>query len=134
MLPSNVDFIDVLKGPRAAIYGSRGANGVIAVYTKNGAESSGKVKNIGGSLNFEHPGYSFARTFYEPKYGSGTPENKEVDSRTTLHWQPYIQLNNEGKASISFYTGDILGDYKITLEGITREGVPVKSTTTFSVE
>lgn len=134
MLPYNVAFIDVLKGPRAAIYGSRGANGVIAVYTKNGTESSGKAKRIGGSLNFEHPGYAYARKFYEPKYGTGTPENKEVDSRTTLHWQPYIQLNNEGKAAISFYTGDILGDYKITLEGITREGVPVKSTTTFSVE
>jgi hypothetical protein len=51
-----------------------------------------------------------------------------------LHWQPYIQLNNEGKTSISFYSGDVLGDYQVTLEGITTEGVPVKSTTTFSVE
>jgi TonB-dependent SusC/RagA subfamily outer membrane receptor len=134
MLPSNVDFIDVLKGPRAAIYGSRAANGVIAVYTKNGEESSEKAKRIGGSLNFKHPGYVYARKFYKPKYGSGKPENKEVDSRTTLHWQPYIQLNDEGKAPIYFYTGDILGDYKITLEGITTDGVPVKSTTTFSVE
>jgi TonB-dependent SusC/RagA subfamily outer membrane receptor len=134
MLPTNVDFIDVLKGPRAAIYGSRAANGVIAVYTKNGEESLEKAKRIGGSLNFKHPGYVYARKFYKPKYGSGTPENKEVDSRTTLHWQPYIQLNNEGKTSISFYSGDVLGDYQVTLEGITTEGVPVKSTTTFSVE
>ncbi len=127
MLPSNVDFIDVLKGPRAAIYGSRGANGVIAVYSKNGAESSRKDKKRGGSLNFEHPGYSFARTFYEPKYGSGTPEKKSVDSRTTLHWQPYIQMNTNGKASISFNTGDISGDYKVILEGITSDGTPIHS-------
>jgi len=34
--PWDVDFIDVLKGPRAYIYGSLASNGVIAVYTRMG--------------------------------------------------------------------------------------------------
>ncbi|MFT6370010.1 MAG: TonB-dependent SusC/RagA subfamily outer membrane receptor [Maribacter sp.] len=134
LLTSEIDFIDILKGPRAAIYGSRAANGVIAIFTKNGTESSAENKERGGSLNIEHPGYTSTRKFYEPKYGSNPPKSKEIDNRTTLHWQPYIQLNDEGKTSISFYSGDVLGDYQVTLEGITTEGVPVKSTTTFSVE
>ncbi|NJK87790.1 MAG: TonB-dependent receptor plug domain-containing protein [Bacteroidales bacterium] len=33
---TDVDRIEILKGPSAAIFGSRGANGVIAVYTKRG--------------------------------------------------------------------------------------------------
>ena len=38
---SEIDFVDILKGPRAAIYGSRAGNGVIAVYT---LRNSGKKK------------------------------------------------------------------------------------------
>lgn len=34
--PRDVDSISVLKGPMAAIYGSRGANGVILIKTKRG--------------------------------------------------------------------------------------------------
>lgn len=85
MLPSKVDFIDVLKGPRAAIYGSRAANGVIAIYTKNGTESAGKTTKAGGSLNIEHPGYAVSRTFYEPKYDNQQPHSIEVDNRSTLY-------------------------------------------------
>lgn len=133
MLPSNVDFIDVIKGPRAAIYGSRGANGVIAIFSKNGTEGSGENKKLGGSLNFEHPGYDYARKFYEPKYASNKPKPKNGDNRTTLLWQPYVQLNENGKAQISFYTSDTLGDYKVVMEGITSEGIPIRTTSTFEV-
>jgi TonB-dependent SusC/RagA subfamily outer membrane receptor len=34
--PTEVASIDVLKGPEASIYGSRGANGVILIYLKRG--------------------------------------------------------------------------------------------------
>ena len=32
----DIDRIEILKGPSCAIYGSRGGNGVIAIYTKRG--------------------------------------------------------------------------------------------------
>lgn len=48
--PSNIESIDILKdAASAAIYGSRGTNGVILITTKNGKEGKGK-------LNF---GYKF---------------------------------------------------------------------------
>lgn len=134
MLPGDVDFIDILKGPRAAIYGSRGANGVIAVYSKNGTESSKGATPTGGSLNFEHPGYSYSRTFYVPKYEIKQPELKNLDNRTTLHWQPYIELNPKGKSTISFYAGDISGAYKVILEGVTSDGKPLKSEMIFTID
>ncbi len=37
MSPDDVSSIDVLKGPEAAIYGARGANGVIVITTKHGS-------------------------------------------------------------------------------------------------
>ncbi len=134
MLPSEVEFVDVLKGPRAAIYGSRAANGIIAIYTKNGTEKSAKKGVVGGSLNFTHPGYNYPRKFYEPKYHQKLPDHNSSDNRTTLHWQPNVVLNEYGKAKISFYTSDILGDYTVDLEGLTSEGKLIKNTTYFEVK
>mgnify|MGYP000954005273 CR=1 FL=1 len=36
--PMDVKSVDILKGGSAAIYGSRGANGVIIINTKRGAD------------------------------------------------------------------------------------------------
>lgn len=127
-----VDFIDILKGPRAAIYGNRA--GVIAVYSKNGTESSGKNKKRGGSLNFKHPGFASSKKFYKPRYENKQLVDKNIDIRTTLHWQPYLKLNTDGKATISFYTGDIPANYKVILEGITADGTPLYSTTNIKLE
>jgi len=43
IIPSQVKSIEVLKGASTAIYGSRGANGVIIIYMKDGSEK-GKEK------------------------------------------------------------------------------------------
>lgn len=52
--PGDIESIDVLKDASAtAIYGSRGANGVVIVNTKQG--KAGKVTvNFNNSLNFQH--------------------------------------------------------------------------------
>ena len=42
--PNDIAFIDVLKDASAtAIYGSRGANGVVIISTKKGEEGKGKI-------------------------------------------------------------------------------------------
>lgn len=38
LLPADVKSINILKGPSAAIYGARGANGVVIIETKKGKE------------------------------------------------------------------------------------------------
>lgn len=131
---NEVDFIDIIKGPRAAIYGSRAANGVVAVYTKNGTESSSSNTRAGGPLNFEHPGFSNARKFYSPKYDAKQEGDKDLDVRATLYRQPYIKLNANGKNTISFYAGDISGVFKVVLEGMTSKGIPIHSNMNFIVE
>jgi hypothetical protein len=134
MTADEVDFIDIIKGPRAAIYGSRAANGVIAIYSKNGSESSGSSARTGGSLNFKHPGFESTRKFYTPKYTTHQKSNADLDTRTTLHWQPFVELNANRKVSISYYAGDISGEYKVVVEGISSDGKSIHSTSTISVE
>lgn len=126
---SDIAFIDVLKGYKAAIYGSRAANGVIAVYTHNGSERSKKTEKPKkrGIINFVHPGYSHARKFYEPVYRTQKKEDDKFDYRSTMYWNPTIKLNEQGKASISFYTDDVISPYRVILEGITQNGQIIKT-------
>ena len=113
--PNDVERVEVLKGPSAAIYGVRGANGVIAVFTRRGRFL------IKGQLIFDMLGYHKPREFYSPKYGSGFDHLIE-DNRSCLYWNPKVKTDNEGNADISFYNSEKPGKYFIVVEGITRSG------------
>ncbi len=68
--PDDIENISVLKGPNAsALYGSRGANGVILITTKTG---KGAKKGLGvtytGDLGFSTP---FRLPSYQNKFGQG---------------------------------------------------------------
>lgn len=125
----DVDFVDIIKGPRAAIFGYRGNGGVIAIYSKNGSEnpSQSKFYKRKGILNFIHPGYSIARKFYEPKYTIKNEDDKKVDYRSTLYWNPNVKFNKNGKASISFYSADFETTYRVDVQGITLGGQIIKA-------
>ncbi len=118
---SDIDVVDVLKDvSNLALFGSRGANGVIAVYTKRGF--TGKVNDyLMGAITSRIIGYQPFRQFYSPKY---TPENvnlPEPDYRTTLYWNPQVKTVN-GEARLSFFTCDEVTNYRIFIEGITSDG------------
>ncbi|MDR1343724.1 MAG: SusC/RagA family TonB-linked outer membrane protein, partial [Tannerellaceae bacterium] len=54
--PSDIESIEVLKdAASAAIYGARGANGVVLVTTKNGTKNSKTVFNYEFSYGFQNP-------------------------------------------------------------------------------
>lgn len=68
--PDDIESISVLKGPNAAaLYGSRGANGVILITTKTG---KGAAKGLGvtynGDIGFASP---FRLPTYQNKFGQG---------------------------------------------------------------
>jgi TonB-dependent SusC/RagA subfamily outer membrane receptor len=109
---TDIDRVEVLKGPSAAIYGIRGANGIIAIYTKRGFY----IRR--GVIEFNMLGYNTPRIFYEPKY---LPENEPQRNYTQL-WEPVIQTNTSGKAEIVFDKPSIQGDYRFIFEGISFGG------------
>jgi TonB-dependent SusC/RagA subfamily outer membrane receptor len=108
----DIDRIEVLKGPNAAIYGVRGANGVIAVYTKHGFY----VKR--GVIEFDMLGYSTPRVFYEPKYLAAD----EPQSDYTLFWLPVLLTDASGTATLLIDKPKISGDYRFRVEGISYSG------------
>ena len=111
----DVERIEVLKGPSAAIYGIRGANGVIAIYTKRGRF----MKK--GVLAFDMLGYHRPREFYSPRYGSSF-DHLLQDFRSCLYWNPMVNVDSSGIAELSFFNSEKTGDFYIVVEGIGPDG------------
>jgi TonB-linked SusC/RagA family outer membrane protein len=67
--PDNIKEMSVLKGPNAAaLYGSRAANGVILITTKNGQGTKGLGVEINSNLTFERP---WIKPNFQNTYGGG---------------------------------------------------------------
>lgn len=89
-----IERIEVLKGGKAAIYGARGNNGVILIYTKVGSNNSRRVI----SPEFEIMGLRNAKDYYIPRYTA----KKSNNEFSTLYWNPNVMTDENGNASIIF--------------------------------
>lgn len=125
--PQDVERIEILKGPSSAIYGSRGANGVVAVYTKRGRF----MKK--GVLESQILGFYRPREFYSPRYGTRF-DQLNPDDRITLFWAPSVLTDFDGLADTVFYSSDMQGTFDVILEGVTPEGKIGKGITSFTVK
>jgi len=118
----DVEFIDVLKGPNAAIYGTRGAFGLVLVYTRRGQPNYREERST-GLLTFVHPGYHKAKEFYSPQYDIDREEHSIPDFRTTLYWNPELEFENNS-AETAFYSSDQTGNFVVRVEGMFTNGKP----------
>ncbi len=110
--------IEKLTGANAAIYGSNGGNGVIAIYTRRHAKQNIIGKSKGDILK----GYDLSKPFYFPDYSLPPNEaSKEADNRLTLYWNPEIVTDPNGEAIVSFYASDTVGNFKIMVEGMSLD-------------
>lgn len=128
----DIEKVEILKSPqKLALFGSEGANGVIAIYTHRGVkpEPSPFIK---GLLERNIQGYTSNKTFYSPKYTPENRTNSKPDLRTTLFWNPEV-LTKNGAAELNFFTSDHLGSYTIFVEGISSAGKICLGTANFDV-
>ncbi|MEM9717837.1 MAG: hypothetical protein AAGA10_01220 [Bacteroidota bacterium] len=66
-----------------------------------------------------------AKEFYSPEYEEANPNRGATpDFRNTLYWEPLLNMN-QAQEEISFWTSDAEGMYKIEVNGLTSEGIPV---------
>lgn len=76
---------------------------------------------VNPSMNAISPlGYKPAVEYYQPKYD--VPN--QPDLRTTVAWVPSVKLDDEGRATIEFYTADRTANYDVVIEGITDQSQP----------
>ncbi|MGV3503047.1 MAG: TonB-dependent receptor plug domain-containing protein [Adhaeribacter sp.] len=121
--PMDIESIEVLKGNSAAIYGSRGGNGVIALYSKKGTDAN-RGPAAAGTATAKLMGYYKTREFFSPKYNVAREEHNLPDLRTTVYWNPAVKTDSTGKARVSFYNADQVQGLRLSLQGISPGGLP----------
>lgn len=83
----------------------------------------------------DYEGLQLKREFYSPAYhGQDSTLETIPDFRTTLYWNPEVKVKNDAPVNLSFYSGDLKGNYIVVLEGISGQGVCGEAVTRFTVK
>ncbi|GAB3264965.1 hypothetical protein GCM10027347_32400 [Larkinella harenae] len=132
--PNDIERIEVLKNAStAAIYGARGGNGVIALYTKRGFNQR-KTAPSPGLNQLPFIGFLPQRTFYVPRYEESIEANAPIDRRDVLYWKPLMQTDSKGATDLAFPLSDVVRTIRVVVQGITTEGRPVVGIAKISVQ
>lgn len=116
----NISLLDQMQGQ--IFFGERGKNGVLII----SAQPGWTPKDLGrpNVLPFKIMGYQIPSEFYVPKYEVDSVRlDNRYDERSTIYWQPVVNVGKEGPAKLQFYTADTYGKYSVIVEGITSKGV-----------
>jgi hypothetical protein len=118
----NIDFIEVLEGADATVYGPGSDNGVIYVHTLNGGRPIPESEKMGLKLIYVR-GYYAAPVFEEPDYDKKEIRNSPYpDHRSTIYWNGNIKTDNSGKVVLQFFTTDAPINYNVFVIGVTADG------------
>ena len=120
-----IDFIEVLKGPEAAFYGTRSSNGVIIVNTHRVSNFRSRIENY-GTIQYNSKSYHLAPNFSAPDYDNAFFKSSVLnDNRSTIYWNGHLYTNTNGKVSVSFYTADRNTNYTVKITGVTVTGAVI---------
>ena len=129
-----VDFIEVLRGPEAAYYGTRAANGVIIINTHRVSNFRNKIEGY-GTIQYYPKSYHMAPSFVVPEYDQLMIKNGNFkDHRPTIYWNGHLYTNEKGKATVQFYTADDATNYTIQIVGLTATGDIIYKKQTIQVQ
>ncbi|MBX2940947.1 MAG: hypothetical protein KF860_01260 [Cyclobacteriaceae bacterium] len=121
---SLIDRIEVKTGV-VPLLGSRGNSGLIAIYTKRGGITP---KYLEPNFNtFWVKGYNTTKAFPMPDYSTSSDHYPKNDFRSTLYWNPNVKIDSATETKLSFYTSALPGKYRIVIEGLTPQGIPIKA-------
>lgn len=74
-----------------------------------------------GTYTYRAMPFTMPKQFYAPKYKANTPSEMTA-IRSTIHWEPNLITDENGKATVSFFTSDNAGIYSISIEGTDLNG------------
>jgi len=98
--PDDIKSLTVLKGANAAaLYGTRAANGVIVIETKNGKNKKGLGISVNTSVTFDS---AFRLPDFQNRYGQGNSGTFEyvdglgggINDNITYSWGPELDVGN----------------------------------------
>jgi len=129
--PRKVKKLDVLT--RKYYLGALSFDGIVSYTTYGGDLATFQPDPKSLIVNYE--GLQPYREFFSPRYESQQArETKLPDVRTLLFWSPVASTDSTGKGHVEFYTSDVPGKYAVVVQGITRTGEPVSSSSLVEVK
>lgn len=117
----DIENIALFKGASATFFGSKGANGVIAITLKKGVIRQAVTPP--SLLHITPLGFQKPAEFYMPKYEVDSIRKLvKPDLRTTIYWNPKLRTDSTGTINVKFYSADKPNNYTVILEGISKTG------------
>lgn len=131
---NDVESVEVLRNVNyTAIYGMNGGNGLLIITSKTGM-SAMRSYVPKGIMTVQPQGLHVNQEFYKPRYDVDEGIKLNRDLRTTIHWEPNIVTDKEGKASFDFFTADGKGKYLMIIEGLDFTGRILRKVVEFDVK
>jgi hypothetical protein len=124
----DIDKVYVSTNPNdISRYTGLNSIGIIEVYTKGAT----KLKKMQSETNDQ---VSTERVFQNPEDpGSVTNGKQKSTLPRTFFWKPEIQTDAAGKATITYFNGEMPGDVVVTVEGISDSGQAISGSTVYRV-
>lgn len=126
IMPAEIEAIEIfLRDDLGTVSRTYQNDGVVSIMTKKNERSNQPRMSLAeiesllpktNVIDMMPLGYVKERQFYSPKYD--TPDSKNTnDYRTTIYWNPDVELDEGGNVTLDFYNGDGNGKYKVVVEG-----------------
>ena len=128
-----IEFVDILRGADATIYGARGGAGVILIYTKKRFDWEQEIAPPPGLLRTELIGFHVAKEYADINFRN-PDATFQPDMRTTLHWNPSLFLPNKDNVTETIKVSNKTGHYIIIAQGLRKNGMPLFGSREFVVE
>lgn len=129
--PNLIDKIEVVRDKY--YYGSAYFEGILNFSSYKGNLADVEIAPTAIILDYE--GMQLQREFYSPTYENEAKlKSRLPDLRSTIFWQPEINIKKEGSASLDFYTSDFTGTYLVEVQGISDKGIPGSKYIRFEVK
>jgi hypothetical protein len=111
-----------------------GKTAAVVYITTDSTKYASRVREYKMANRKALPKYSFTKEFYKPVYNTQKKkEDPKPDLRKTIHWEPEVQLDSTGRATVTFYNADQYTNIKCILQGISDEGIPAYGETGYEV-
>ena len=119
----SIEWFDHVGAANMTIYGwNVSTSGLLLVRQKPGLK--GRAFRPLSMASIHQQGWKPSAEFYSPQYPDPSAKTRP-DHRTTLYWNPKVETDEKGHASVRFYASDISKRYLITLEGVSDDGIVI---------
>lgn len=122
----SIEWFDHVGAANMTIYGwNVSTSGLLLVRQKPGLR--GRIFRPLSMATVQQQGWKPSVEFYSPQYTDPTAKARP-DLRTTLYWNPKVETDADGHATVRFYASDVSRRYLVTLEGVSDDGTVVQKT------